>query len=59
MPNIRTIQILLGLKTEAEASRIADLLLAFDVVPEPTMTDDREAARIERLCRANGVTIQI
>jgi len=58
LPGIVLTEILLGLKTEAEASRIADLLLAFDVVPEPTMADYRETARIYRLCRANGVTIR-
>lgn len=58
LPGIVLTEILLGLKTDAEASRIADLLLAFDVVPEPTLADYQEAARIYRICRAGGVTIR-
>jgi predicted nucleic acid-binding protein len=58
LPGIVLTEILLGLKTEAEAARLADLLLAFDVVPEPALADYREAARIYRLCRTQGVTIR-
>jgi len=58
LPGIVMTEILLGLKTDTEASRIADLLLAFDIVREPTLTDYQEAAAIYRICRANGVTIR-
>jgi len=57
-PGIVVTEILLGLKTDPEASRIADLLLAFDIVTEPTLTDYQEAAAIYRVCGANGVTIR-
>lgn len=58
LPGIVVTEILLGIRTDAEASRIADLLLAFDAVPEPTLADYQEAARIYRICRSAGVTIR-
>ena len=58
IPGVVLTEILLGLKHETEAKRIAALLDAFDAVPEPTRVDYIEAARIYRLCRAKGFTIR-
>lgn len=58
VPGIVLTEILLGLRTDAEASRIADLLLAFNIVAEPTLIDYQEAARIYRVCRTRGTTIR-
>lgn len=51
-------EILLGLKSDQEADRIADLLTAFEFVVEPTPEDYKAAARIYRICRAQGFTIR-
>ena len=51
-------EILLGLKNDNEAERIADLLRAFDYAPEPNWQDYFEAARWYRRCRAKGHTIR-
>lgn len=51
-------EILLGLKSDREAQRIADLLTAFEWVAEPTPADYTAAARIYRTCRAQGFTIR-
>lgn len=51
-------EILLGLRNDAEAERIAEILDAFDGVPEPEITDYREAATLYRRCRAKGYTIR-
>lgn len=51
-------EILLGLRSDAEAARIAELLDAFDSAPEPDRADYREAATLYRRCRAEGHTIR-
>lgn len=51
-------EILLGLRTEAAAQRVASALEAFDWLPEPAREDYVEAAALYRRCRANGVTIR-
>lgn len=51
-------EILLGLKNDAEANRILNLLDAFDCTVEPTRDDCIAAARIYRLCRSKGITIR-
>jgi predicted nucleic acid-binding protein len=51
-------EILLGLRSDAEAERIADLLDAFDAAPELDREDYRDAAAIYRRCRAEGQTIR-
>lgn len=51
-------EILLGLKNNAEAERIADILDAFDWAPEPDRIDYLEAAAIYRRCRSEGYTIR-
>lgn len=51
-------EILLGLRSDAEAVRIADLLDAFETAPELDWNDYREAAVIYRRCRTKGRTIR-
>ena len=58
IPDIVLTEILLGLRSEAEADRIADLLSAFDAAPSPTRSDYIEAAAIYRQCRSQGLTIR-
>ena len=58
IPDIVLTEILLGLRSEAEATRIADLLSAFDAAPNPTRSDYIEAAAIYRQCRTQGLTIR-
>lgn len=51
-------ELLLGLKSDREADRIADLLTAFEFVTEPTLADYQNAARLYRTCRSRGFTIR-
>ncbi len=58
LPGLVITEILLGLRSEAEADNILRLLDAFGPGPEPTRADHVEAARLFRLCRSKGVTIR-
>jgi predicted nucleic acid-binding protein len=58
LPGIVWTEILLGLRTEAEALRIQNLLDAFDTIKDLTHQDYIEAARIYRTCRGKGFTIR-
>jgi predicted nucleic acid-binding protein len=58
LPGLVYTEILLGLKNDAEAKRIAQLLQAFDWVAEPTQADYAQAAKLYRQCRAKGLTIR-
>lgn len=58
LPAVVIMEILLGLKSEREAARIADLLSAFDVIAEPTLLDYQRAAALYRRCRKAGFTIR-
>ena len=58
IPGVVLTEILLGLKNDAEAERISNLLDAFDTVAEPARADYIEAARIYRLCRTKGFTVR-
>jgi predicted nucleic acid-binding protein len=58
LPGLVLTEILLGLKNDSEAKRIAQLLQAFDWVQEPTQADYAAAAALYRKCRAKGVTIR-
>ena len=51
-------EILLGLRRDSEAYRIAGLLEAFEEVRDPSRDDYIEAASIYRLCRSRGITIR-
>ncbi len=58
LPGIVLTEILLGLKTDAEAERISQLLEAFQAPPEYSCQDYQEAAHIYRVCRTQGFTIR-
>ena len=58
LPGLVYTEILLGLKNDTEAKRIALLLQAFDWVSEPTPADYAAAAALYRQCRAKGLTIR-
>jgi predicted nucleic acid-binding protein len=58
LPGLVYTEILLGLKNDREAKRIALLLQAFDWVNEPTQADYAAAAALYRQCRAKGLTIR-
>ena len=58
LPGLVLTEILLGLKNDAEAKRIAQLLEAFSDVPEPSREDYMAAAELYRACRTKGVTIR-
>ena len=58
LPGLVWTQILMGLRTEAEAARIADLLDAFEFVREPVRSDCIAAAGIYRTCRSKGNIIR-
>ncbi len=57
LPGLVRAEILAGLKTEAEAERIASLLMAFDAATEPTRDDYIAAAGIYRACRRKGAAV--
>ena len=58
LPGLVLTEILLGLPNDAEAKRIAQLLEAFNNVPEPSRADHIAAAALYRACRTQGVTIR-
>lgn len=58
IPGIVLTEILLGLRTELEANKIADLLSIFDNIKEPDRADYIGAAKIYRFCRSKGYTIR-
>jgi predicted nucleic acid-binding protein len=58
LPGLVLTEILLGLKNDLEATRIAQLLEAFNDVPAPTRADHVAAAALYRACRAQGVTVR-
>jgi predicted nucleic acid-binding protein len=51
-------EILLGLKNDVDAARVAKLLAICDWVAEPTLDDYAQAAKLYRDCRSQGVTIR-
>ena len=58
IPGLVLTEILLGLRNDEEARRIAQLMEAFVDVPEPTRADHIAAATLYRACRTRGVTIR-
>jgi predicted nucleic acid-binding protein len=58
LPGLVLTEILLGLKNDLEAKRIAQLLEAFSDTPEPKRADYLAAAALYRACRAQGVTVR-
>lgn len=58
LPGLVLTEILLGLKNDAEAQRIASLLSAFDTAADLEHDDYLLAATIYRTCRAEGYTVR-
>lgn len=58
LPGLVITEILLGLRTEADAVRIQNLLDAFDTINNPVHQDYLESARIYRTCRSKGFTVR-
>jgi len=58
LPGVVLTEILLGLKSEAEAERIAALLTAFETAPAFDHADYLAAAAIYRTCRSQGYTVR-
>jgi len=58
IPGLVLTEILVGVRTEAAATRLVRVLSAFDTSPEPDSTDYEKAAGLYRLCRARSVTIR-
>jgi predicted nucleic acid-binding protein len=54
LPGLVRAEILAGLRTDAEAERIASLLAAFDAAPEPALDDYTATAELYRRCRRAG-----
>ena len=58
LPGLVWTEILLGIRNDEEAARIAGLLDAFEYVPEPNRSDYVAAAGIYRGCRSRGYTVR-
>jgi predicted nucleic acid-binding protein len=58
LPGLVLTEILVGVRTEAEAARIVRVLSAFDTPPELDSTDYEKAAELYRSCRSRGFTIR-
>jgi hypothetical protein len=58
LPGLVYTEILLGLRDDRQADRIASLLDAFDWVAEPGQADYAAAARLYRHCRRKGTPIR-
>jgi predicted nucleic acid-binding protein len=58
IPGLVLTEILVGVRTEADAARVARTLSAFDRPPELDASDYEKAAALYRLCRSRGFTIR-
>jgi len=58
VPGLVLTEILMGLRTESDATRVADGLSGFDEAPPLDTRDSRKAAQIYRECRNRGRTIR-
>ena len=58
VPGLVLTEILMGLRTDADATRVADVLSAFDEAPLLDATDCQKAAELYRACRNRGLTIR-
>ena len=58
IPGLVLTEILIGVRNEAEAERVAGVLTAFDPTPELDSTDYQKAAELYRVCRRRGLTIR-
>lgn len=58
VPGVVLTEVLLGLKSEAQAANIADLMTAFRPLTELNRQGHADAARLYRLCRSKGFTVR-
>jgi predicted nucleic acid-binding protein len=58
IPGLVLTEILQGVRTDAEAARVARVLSAYDVAPELDSADYETAAGLYRKCRTRGLTIR-
>jgi predicted nucleic acid-binding protein len=58
VPGVVLTEVLLGLKSDQQAASIEDLMTAFNPVAELDRSGHANAARLYRLCRANGFTVR-
>jgi predicted nucleic acid-binding protein len=58
IPGLVCTEILLGLKSERDATKIESLLEAFEDTPPLTRQDYTQAAAIYRHCRTKGITVR-
>ena len=58
VPGLVLTEVLLGLKTDAQALKIANLLSAFDPVAELQRAGYSQAAALYRRCRSKGFTVR-
>ena len=56
LPGLVLTEVLQGLPSETDATRIGKLMTAFPAPPELETTDYRQAAALYRACRARGTT---
>jgi predicted nucleic acid-binding protein len=56
IPGLVLTEVLLGARSDTEATRISRVLSAFDLAPELERADYDQAARLYRACRARGIT---
>lgn len=58
VPGLIAAEVLQGMKSEADANRLASLFEDFPPAPALTYADHVDAARLWRRCRAKGVTVR-
>ena len=58
LPGLVLTEILAGMRTPADADRVAHVLSAFEITPELDLTDSQKAAELYRACRGRGLTIR-
>ena len=58
VPGLVLAEVLLGLDSDAQASRIADLMVAFVSVADLQRDGYQQAAGLYRLCRSKGITVR-
>jgi predicted nucleic acid-binding protein len=56
IPGLVLTEVLLGARSDTEATRISRVMSAFDLAPELERADYDQAARLYRACRARGIT---
>ncbi|MGH8296207.1 MAG: type II toxin-antitoxin system VapC family toxin [Steroidobacteraceae bacterium] len=58
VPGLVQTEVLMGVRSEAEAARVSRSLAAFPLTPDPAPSDYQRAAAICRECRTRGFTIR-